>query len=220
MRRKRYEFPAPVLDRRSFADRSGCAPSVRRQTVRVGGRPICRPASVSSGWTWPRAAVRWVVFPKLSKLLSQESALGAPCLDGLLHRTSGWQALMLSRWWAARARVERMGARPNRAVVVKTALTCGYYSHSSTVLETRRELIHNSLVTITARCAGASREFGFRGDAGLTKQPPMNGNKGANGDCSSVPHHPISHSLFKTFEVVLIDVANICVVVYIYQHAF
>jgi hypothetical protein len=34
------------------------------------------------------------------------------------------QALMLSRWWAADARVERMGARPNRAVVVKTALTC------------------------------------------------------------------------------------------------
>jgi hypothetical protein len=31
---------------------------------------------------------------------------------------------MLSRWWAADARVERMGARPNRAVVVKTALTC------------------------------------------------------------------------------------------------
>jgi len=44
---------------------------------------------------------------------------------GLLHRTSGWQALMLSRWWAANARVERMGARPNRVVVIKTALTCG-----------------------------------------------------------------------------------------------
>src|ERR1700722_11387916 len=44
---------------------------------------------------------------------------------GLLHRTSGRQGLMLSRWWAADARVERMGARPNRAVVVKTALTCG-----------------------------------------------------------------------------------------------
>ena len=95
-----------------------------------------------------------VVFPELSKMLHQEDALGAPCLDTvmlalrrcalvgagmlrtgfirhfdvtlrLLHRTSGWQALMLSRWWAADARVERMGARPNRAVVVKTALTCG-----------------------------------------------------------------------------------------------
>src|SRR5580704_3123315 len=59
-----------------------------------------------------------VVFPELSKLLNQEDALGVPCLDtvilalrsvirhfdvayGLLHRTSGWQALMLSRWWAA-----------------------------------------------------------------------------------------------------------------------
>ena len=95
-----------------------------------------------------------VVFPELSKLLHQEDALGAPCLDtvilalrrralagrknaadrrqsvtsmshyGLLHRTSGWQALMLSRWWAADAQVEHMGARPNRAVVVMTALTC------------------------------------------------------------------------------------------------
>ena len=91
-----------------------------------------------------------VVFPELSKLVSQEDALGVPCLDTVivalrrralagrntadrrnpslryswLHRTSGWQALMLSRWWAADARVEHMGARPNRAVVVKTALTC------------------------------------------------------------------------------------------------
>ncbi len=59
---------------------------------------------------------------------------------------------MLSRWWAADAQVERMGARPNRAVVVKTALTCGYYSHSSTVLETTSRAMKNSLVTITARC--------------------------------------------------------------------
>ena len=29
-----------------------------------------------------------------------------------------------SRWWAADARVERVCARPNRVVVVKTALTC------------------------------------------------------------------------------------------------
>jgi hypothetical protein len=39
----------------------------------------------------------------------------------LLHRTSGWQALMLSRWWAADARVERRGARPNRAVMTNGA---------------------------------------------------------------------------------------------------
>jgi hypothetical protein len=58
---------------------------------------------------------------------------------------------MLSRWWAADARVERMGARPNRAVVVKTALTCGSYSHSSTVLGRRRERMKNSLVTMSAR---------------------------------------------------------------------
>ena len=108
-----------------------------------------------------------LVFRELSKLLHQEDALGAPCLDTVilaLHRRalagrstarptarrgrrdrrnaadrrnpslrnhitacytgqSGRQALMLSRWWAADAQVERMGARPNRAVVVKTALT-------------------------------------------------------------------------------------------------
>jgi hypothetical protein len=122
-----------------------------------------------------------VVFPELSKLLNQEDALGAPCLDtvilalrrralagaeyrgqassvtsvknyGLLHRTSGWQALMLSRWWAADARVKRMGAGPNRAVVVKTALACDSYSHTSTVLEPRRERMKNSLVTMSARC--------------------------------------------------------------------
>jgi hypothetical protein len=119
-----------------------------------------------------------VLFPKLSKLLNQEDALGVPCLDtvihalrrrvlagccgqassvtsishyGLLHRTSGWQALMLSRWWAADARVERMGARPNRAVVIKTALTCDSYSNSSTVLGWRRERVKNSLVTAIER---------------------------------------------------------------------
>jgi hypothetical protein len=27
--------------------------------VRVGGRPVCHPASVSSGLGWPRAGVRW-----------------------------------------------------------------------------------------------------------------------------------------------------------------
>ena len=61
------------------------------------------------------------------------------------------QALMLSRWWAADARVERMGARPNRAVVVKTALTCGSYSHSSMVLGYRPERKRIYLVTMPAR---------------------------------------------------------------------
>ena len=130
-----------------------------------------------------------VVFPKLSKLLSQENALGAPCLDTVIvalrrHTLAGAprlagtggilrtgviryfgvtlrlatpdirlaQALMLSRWWAADARVERMGARPYRAVVVKTALTCGSYSHSSTVLGWRPERERNYLVTMSARC--------------------------------------------------------------------
>ena len=34
-------------------------------------------------------------------------------------KSSCGQALMLFRWWAARARVERMGARPNRAVMAR-----------------------------------------------------------------------------------------------------
>ena len=58
---------------------------------------------------------------------------------------------MLSRWWAADAQVERMGARPNRAVMVKTALTCDYYSHSSTVLGWRPGRVKNSLVTAIER---------------------------------------------------------------------
>jgi hypothetical protein len=119
----------------------------------IGERPVSHPAPVASGIGLRPGGV---VFSKLSKLLHQEDALSAPCLDtvilalrrrvlagrrnaadrrnpslrkshyGLLHRTSGRQALMLSRWRAADAQVERMGARPNRAVVVKTALTCGY----------------------------------------------------------------------------------------------
>ena len=150
--------------------------------------PYVHPASVPPAWDHLGMVSVGVVFPGLSKLLHQEDALGAPCLDtvivalrrralagrstasrdgrnaadrlnsvtsmspyGLLHRTSGWQALMLSRWWAADARVERMGARPNRAVVVMTALTSGYYSHSSTVLGWRRERVKNSLVTAIER---------------------------------------------------------------------
>ena len=58
---------------------------------------------------------------------------------------------MLSRWWAADAQVERMGARPNRTVVAETALTCGYCSHSSTLLGGRPEREKNSLVTMSAR---------------------------------------------------------------------
>jgi hypothetical protein len=58
---------------------------------------------------------------------------------------------MLSRWWAADARVERMGARPNRAVVVKTALTCGAWSYLSTVLGSRPERKRIYLVTAIER---------------------------------------------------------------------
>jgi hypothetical protein len=70
---------------------------------------------------------------------------------------------MLSRWWAADARVERMGAKPNRAIVVKTALTCGSYSHRSAVLGRRRERINNSLVTMSARFGASKRLLFARG---------------------------------------------------------
>jgi hypothetical protein len=46
--------------------------------ARIGKRPVCHPAPVSSGVGWPRAG-GGVVFPKLSKLLNQEDALSAPC---------------------------------------------------------------------------------------------------------------------------------------------
>ena len=60
-----------------------------------------------------------VVFRGLSKLLHQEDALGGPCLDTVM-------VALRSRRWVADARVERMGARPNRAAVVKTALACEF----------------------------------------------------------------------------------------------
>jgi hypothetical protein len=47
--------------------------------VWVGERPLCHPASVSSGLG---RVTGGVVFSKLSKLLNQEDALSAPCLRG------------------------------------------------------------------------------------------------------------------------------------------
>jgi hypothetical protein len=65
MRRKRYKSPSLVLDRRSFADRSGFAPSVRRQT----GRSFClrgtcwRTSRMSSGVRVLWLGVASVWFP-------------------------------------------------------------------------------------------------------------------------------------------------------------
>jgi hypothetical protein len=104
---------------------------------------------LSSGLGCPQAGVRGVVFSKLSKLLNQENALSAPCLphfDFCSPQAPGRGAEMLrtgvirrfrchisicytrvttptsampSRWLAADARVERAGARPSRAVVIR-----------------------------------------------------------------------------------------------------
>jgi hypothetical protein len=101
---------------------------------------------------WTRSFLLSAGAPsRAQEYCGQASSVTSVSHYGLLHRTSGRQALMLSRWWAADARVERMGARPNRAVVVKTALTCDSYSHSSTVLEPRPERKKIYLVTMSAR---------------------------------------------------------------------
>src|ERR1700722_20456531 len=41
--------------------------------------PSSQPAPSSVALGWPRAGVRWCVFPKLSKLLIQEDAWACPC---------------------------------------------------------------------------------------------------------------------------------------------
>ena len=138
-----------VLVRRCGDERDGLLPAryVLADVPYVTRRP-CPQAG-----NWPRAGVRWGGVSRIVKDASRERTRrtlfghGDSCSPqvrphgaqkccgqasfvtsishyGLLHRTSGRQALMLSRWWAADARVERRGARPNRAVVVKTALTC------------------------------------------------------------------------------------------------
>jgi hypothetical protein len=66
MRRKRRKSPSHVLDRRPWPIgevllcRSGDErDDLSAYEVRFGGRPVCHPASVSSGLGWPRAGVRW-----------------------------------------------------------------------------------------------------------------------------------------------------------------
>jgi hypothetical protein len=122
--------------------------------LRVGERPVCHPASVSSGLGWPRDGVRWGGVSGLSKLLNQEDALGVPCLDTVIvalrrralsgHRNAADRRYPLLRSHLRFATPDirlasadafavvgggctgtAQGARPNRVVVIKTALTCG-----------------------------------------------------------------------------------------------
>jgi hypothetical protein len=122
----------------------------------------------------------WAGVSQVVKTAQSRERLGVPCLDtmilalrrralagapaadrrnpslrchnyGLLHRTSGGQALMLSRWWAAVARVGRKGCKAIQGRRCKTALTYESWSYSSTDLGCRPERIHNSLVTMSAR---------------------------------------------------------------------
>jgi hypothetical protein len=108
--------------------------SYMRPVLRIGERPVFlrRPCPLASDGLGPVSG--GVVFSKLSKLLNQEDALSAPWLRGdfcspqapsrdagMLRKgvishchitvaitgSSCWQALMLSRWLAADARVER-----------------------------------------------------------------------------------------------------------------
>ena len=68
-----------MLDRRPFADRDGST-----YEVRAGERPLCHPASVPPAWDDLGMVSDGAVFPGLSKLLNQEDALGAPCLDTVI----------------------------------------------------------------------------------------------------------------------------------------
>jgi hypothetical protein len=133
------------------------------ETLSIGDRPVCQSTRDNAG-----QVSGGVVFPKLSKLLNQEDALGAPCyevicalrrraLTGrrnvadrlsrslLWHITVGYtesscgQALMLSRRWAADARTERKRCKAKQGRRCKTALTCGAWSYSSTDLGSRPE---------------------------------------------------------------------------------
>jgi hypothetical protein len=110
-----------------------------------------RPQSSGRGWPGLTGGAASI---KLSKLLNQEDALGAPCFrtsfcspqaapfagasmlrTGVIHhfvvtlafatpKSSGLQALMSPGGWAADARVERTNARPSSAVVVRRADVC------------------------------------------------------------------------------------------------
>jgi hypothetical protein len=78
------------------------------------GRTLFRHGDGCSPQTRPRGALHGQPHgtPGQAECCGQASSVASMSPYGLLHRTSGWQALMLSRWWAADARVERVGARP------------------------------------------------------------------------------------------------------------
>ena len=91
MRGKRYKSPSPVLDRRSFADRSGFASPcgdkrddlLPTRYVLVNVRFVIRRPCPLAGDSLGLVS-GGVVFLGLSKLLNQEDALGAPCLDTVI----------------------------------------------------------------------------------------------------------------------------------------
>ena len=122
-----------------------------------------------------------VVFPELSKLLNQEDALGAPYLDTVilaLRRRAlagaGILRIGVIRHFGVTLRLAapdiRLASADAFAVVGggctgrahgckakqgsrgKDGADVCSYSHSSTVLEPRRERMKNSLVTMSARC--------------------------------------------------------------------
>jgi hypothetical protein len=129
----------PFLSGDKRDDRSAYAPG-------IGDCPVCHLAPVV---LWPRLASAscGVSFPKMSKLLNQENALGAPCLGGEFcapqaapsrgapmmrtsavrrfditlpfasPKSSGWQALMFLWFVGGNARGRCSIARPSRAVV-------------------------------------------------------------------------------------------------------
>ena len=128
---KRYMAPSHVLDRRHFADRDGSASPVRpvtsetifclrgtcRRTPRMSsGVRILRLGMVSGG----------VVFPGLSKLLSQEDALGAPCLDTVIVALRRYA--LAGRSTASR---DRRNATDGRHPSLRCQLTACYTGHQA-----------------------------------------------------------------------------------------
>ena len=80
MRRKRYKSPSHVLDRRSLPIGTVCLPT--RYGLADVPYVIRRPCPLAGGGLGLVSG--GVVFPELSKLLHQEGALGAPCLDTVI----------------------------------------------------------------------------------------------------------------------------------------
>jgi hypothetical protein len=115
MRRKRYRSPSHVLDRRCGDERDGLLPTryVLANVPYVIRRP-CPLAGDSLG-----LVSGGMVFPELSKLLRQEDALGAPCLDTVILAPR------------RRALAGRRNAADRRSPSLRNHITACYTGHQA-----------------------------------------------------------------------------------------